>query len=307
MVYLKSLEESLPLFKALGSRLRIDILKALLLQRNMNVNELAAYLNVSVSSISAQIHTLADCGLIMIHNLPGKRGSQKQCTLMPGKLLVDLNLKPDLKNVYQTEIKIGHYTDFQVLPTCGLSAADHLIGKIDHPRYFAHPDRYNADILWFTQGYVEYLVPNLIPEHHLIEELTFTLELGSEAPGSDSIWPSDISFYLNRVKIASYISPGDFSDMRGLFSPDWWPKCWNQYGFLKTLTINRRGTYLDGLPVSEQTISSFNLDSYSMIRLKLAVEEDVTHVGGLTIFGNMFGNYNQGILASIRYTTPMQQ
>ena len=57
----------------------------------------------------------------------------------------------------------GHYTNYQICPTCGLASADALIGEVDDPRYFEHPDRYNADILWFTRGYVEYAIPNFIP------------------------------------------------------------------------------------------------------------------------------------------------
>ncbi|MFZ2638940.1 MAG: transcriptional regulator, partial [Agathobacter rectalis] len=37
------------------------------------------------------------------------------------------------------------------------------------------------------------------------------------------------------------------------------------------------------------------------IRFRIAVEEDSAHVGGLTIFGKSFGNYDQDIVVSINY------
>ena len=50
------------------------------------------------------------------------------------------------------------------------------------------------------------------------------MELSSEAPGVNSNWPSDISFCLNDESIGIWTSPGDFGDVRGIFTPDWWMK-----------------------------------------------------------------------------------
>ena len=45
---------------------------------------------------------------------------------------------------------------------------DHAMDDI---RYFDHPDRFNADIMWFTKGYVEYIIPNLIPHNQKITQI----------------------------------------------------------------------------------------------------------------------------------------
>ncbi|MBO5246285.1 MAG: transcriptional regulator, partial [Eubacterium sp.] len=95
---------------------------------------------------------------------------------------------------------------------------------------------------------------------------------------------------------------GDFGDVRGMFTPDWWPPNWNQYGLLKLLVINRKGTYIDGLKISDVTTNSLQLDYNSHIRFRMAVEEDSPHIGGLTLFGKSFGNYDQDIHVSINYT-----
>lgn len=136
-------------------------------------------------------------------------------------------------------MKVGHFTDYNVYPTCGLASANAIIGEVDDTRYFAHPDRYNADILWFTRGYVEYIIPNFIPISQQIDQITISAELGLEAPGINDVW-LDISFYVNDVFLGNWTSPGDFGDVKVIFTPDWWYPNWNQYGLLKLLVINNR-------------------------------------------------------------------
>ena len=228
-------------------------------------------------------------------------GNQKICSLRLDKILIDIQPGNAQENVYSNEINIGHYTDYKVYPTCGLATANKLIGEVDDTRYFSHPDRYNADILWFTKGYVEYMIPNFIPLNQKITGIMISAELSSEAPGINNNWPSDINFYLNNVHLGSWTSPGDFGDVPGIFTPDWWYPNWNQYGLLKMLVINRNGTYIDGLKISDVTIDQFQLDSTSTMKFKMSVDEDSEHVGGLTIFGKTFGNYAQDIKVNISY------
>ena len=66
--------------------------------------------------------------------------------------------------------------------------------------------------------------------------------------------------------------------------------------------INNKGTFIDGLQVSDVSIGDFDFDYRSTIKLKLEVEEDAEHVGGLTIYGRTFGNYNQDIAVRINYS-----
>lgn len=71
---------------------------------------------------------------------------------------------------------------------------------------------------------------------------------------------------------------------------------------LKLLVINKSGTFIDGLQISDVTINDLNLTDKSIIRLKLAVNDDSNYVGGLTIYGKNFGNYNQDINVRINYS-----
>lgn len=274
--------------------------------KGMNMNELATKLNITNGALTSHIKKLEDCGLITVSNESAGHGNQKKCSAHLDKILVDFEAQEESKNVYQAELKVGHFTDYNVYPTCGLASANAIIGEVDDTRYFAHPDRYNADILWFTRGYVEYIIPNFIPISQQIDQITISAELGSEAPGINDVWPSDISFYVNDVFLGNWTSPGDFGDVKGIFTPDWWYPNWNQYGLLKLLVINRHGTFIDGLQISDINIKDFNLTYKSTIKLRLAVNEDANHVGGLTIFGKNYGNYNQDINVRINYS-PINQ
>lgn len=302
MLHIKSLDEGLDIFKALGSEVRIEIIKTLLQNHGMNMNELASHLNITNGALTSHIKKLEDCGLITVSSESAGHGNQKKCSVHLDKILIDLDTQEDSKNVYMADLKVGHFSDYKVYPTCGLASSTAIIGAVDDARYFAHPDRYNADILWFTKGYVEYVIPNFIPFSQKIDQITLSFEICSEAPGVNDIWPSDISFYLNDKKIAMWTSPGDFGDVRGIFTPDWWFPNYNQYGLLKILVINKSGTFIDGLQVSDVSIRDFSLDYKSTLKFKFAVEDDSEHIGGLTIFGKSFGNYNQDINVRINYS-----
>ncbi len=303
MLHIKSLDEGLDLFKALGSDVRVEIVTTLLENKNgMNMNELATHLNISNGALTSHIKKLEDCGIVKIRSDASGHGNKKICSVHLDKILIDLQPADDSRNIFTTSIRVGQFADYEVYPTCGLAGANHIIGEVDDVRYFAHPDRYDADIIWFTKGYVEYIVPNFIPFSQKIDEICFSMELSSEAPGSNNDWPSDISFYVNDVLLGNWTSPGDFGDVQGVFTPDWWFPNWNQYGLLKMLVINRHGTFIDGLKISDVTIKTFNLNFKSSIRLKIAVDSRAEHVGGLTIYGKGFGNYNQDINVRIAYS-----
>lgn len=69
--------------------------------------------------------------------------------------------------------------DYEAHPTCGLATATALIGEADAPRYFAHPDRMSAEILWLGRGYVEYIIPALLPPSTKIDQITLSLEISA--------------------------------------------------------------------------------------------------------------------------------
>ena len=302
MLHIKSLDEGLELFKALGSDIRVEIIKILLNENAMNMNELASRLNITNGALTSHIKKLEECGVVTVSSEASGHGNQKVCSVHLDKILIELQDKPENENIYTTDIKVGLFADYNVYPTCGLATSNRLIGEVDDTRYFAHPDRYEADILWFTKGYVEYAIPNFVPANQRIDEICISMELSSEAPGVNNVWPSDIYFYLNGTLLGTWTSPGDFGDVKGIFTPDWWFPNWNQYGLLKMLVINHKGTFIDGLQISDVTIDQFRITSKSPLKFKLEVPENAEHGGGLTIFGRGFGNYNQDINIKMAYS-----
>ena len=307
MLHVKNLDEGLEIFKALGSELRINIIKLLQENHEMNMNELATSLGITNGALTSHIKKLEESGIIQVMTERGSHGNQKVCKVVVDKIVVDVESEENEEdqNIYNTEVKVGHYSDYDVYPTCGLATSQAIVGEVDDPRYFSHPDRINAGILWFTKGYIEYMIPNLLPSATKIDQITVSLEISSEAPGINNDWPSDISILLNDVKIGTWTSPGDYGDVQGIFTPDWWFPNWNQYGLLKMIVINKKGTFVDGLKISDVTINEFNLDYKSTVRFKFEIEEDAKNVGGITIFGSEFGNYNQDINVRIAYS-PME-
>lgn len=307
MLHVKNLDEGLEIFKALGSELRINIIKLLQENHEMNMNELATSLGITNGALTSHIKKLEESGIIQVMTERGSHGNQKVCKVAVDKIVVDVESEENEEdqNIYNTEVKVGYYSDYDVYPTCGLATSQAIVGEVDDPRYFSHPDRINAGILWFTKGYIEYMIPNLLPSATKIDQITVSLEISSEAPGINNDWPSDISILLNDVKIGTWTSPGDYGDVQGIFTPDWWFPNWNQYGLLKMIVINKKGTFVDGLKISNVTINEFNLDYKSTVRFKFEIEEDAKNVGGITIFGSEFGNYNQDIKVRIAYS-PME-
>ena len=135
-----------------------------------------------------------------------------------------------------------------------------------------------------------------------MESIELSFEIASEAPQYNNDWPSDITFSLNGQQLGVWTSPGDYGDHKGKNNPDWWYPFINQYGLLKTLTLNQDGCFLDGDPLSSVTCRDLNLTDQSILRFRMEVKEDAVHPGGLTLFGKSFGDHSQGILVTIRYS-----
>lgn len=294
--------DGLAIYQALASEMRLKIIQMLQGKESISFNEIAKSLNISNSTLTAHIKKLESSGIIKISNVSAAHGSMKQAQVVPDKLVINFSKSTIAEdNIYETELKVGHYSKCEAFPTCGLATPFQIVGALDDPRYFNHPARFDADLLWLTKGYVEYLIPNLVPADRKITAISISLEIASEAPKSNNHWPSDIQFFLDVYKIGTYLSPGDFGDKRGLNNPEWWHPSMNQYGLLKTITINSSGCYIDGTFTSPLVIDDLNLQNKNELLFRIAVDENSEHIGGLTIFGDNFGNYAQDIVIRMHY------
>lgn len=294
--------DGLVIFEALGSKIRLDIIELLQKKHEMNMNDIAESLSLSKSSLTPHIKKLEKAGIISIRLCSKSRGSQKLCRLLEDKYI--FNIMPEIieQKFYEIDLDVGKYADYNVAPTCGLCSTKKVIGYFDDPRYFSDPERFDANIIWFAQGYVTYKIPNQLPLDSSAQEIQITVELCSEAPGVISYYPSDIYFIVNGITLGFYTSPGEFFDRPGRFTPSWWFKNFPQYGKAKVITVNETGTYLDGLFLSPITISELKLNEIPEISIKFEVKSDSEHVGGVTLLGKGFGDYNMGIKTKVLYS-----
>jgi predicted transcriptional regulator len=297
-------EDSLPVFESLASNIRLKIIQ-LLAEKSMNISELASAIGLSSAIMTKHVKKLEQAKIIQSEMIPGKAGLQKMCMLDIDQIIINFpSLMKQEKEYYRTEVSVGHFTDFHIEPTCGLATPEKIIGEFDEPRYFLHPERVNAKILWFGKGYIEYRIPNFLNSKFIPDELEISMEISSEAPDTNNNWPSDVTFYLNQVALGKWTSPGDFGDRRGKFTPTWWPNIVNQYGLLKHLRINKDGTFMDGNKISNVTIDDINIRGKQWT-FRIAVHEEDENVGGVTLFGKGFGNYNQDLSFRLFYTKPI--
>ncbi|CAM4332216.1 MULTISPECIES: ArsR/SmtB family transcription factor [Saccharibacillus] len=293
-------QSSLVVYEALASEVRIKIIQ-LLSKNKMNIKELAAELGISSPIVIKHIKKLEDAGIIKTEKVPGKSGLQKLSILKVDHIEINFPKKIFHSfDSYETSVPVGHYTDFDLKPTCGLASDKDFIGPVDDPKYFMDPKRMDAEILWFTQGFVQYSVANFLKKEEKLQQFEISMELSSEFPFSNDVWPSDLTFTLNGVELGIWTSPGDFADTRGKLTPEWWPHNLNQYGLLKTIRITGHGTYVDGDPMSDISIADLDT-SCDRWTLRIEVKEDAKNVGGATIFGKKFGNHNQDILFKMYY------
>ncbi|OBZ15819.1 transcriptional regulator [Bacillus sp. FJAT-26390] len=300
MIHANTDEAWLPLYEALASPVRLSIINQLATNM-MNVKELAEAVGLSSAIVTMHIRKLEKAGIVQTKMVRKDGGTHKICSLAERSIAIELpHPALDVKKVHDVSVPVGHFTQFEVFPTCGIATVDKLIGQFDDPRFFLEPERMNAGILWFGKGYVEYKVPNYLLSGQRPVALEITLELGSEAPGVNENWPSDINFSLNGMDIGMWTSPGDYGEVRGRFSPAWWADRVNQYGLLKVIRIQEEGTLIDGQLMSSIGIGEIGLDR-NFWTFRIGVREDAEHVGGLTIYGKGFGNYNHDIMFRVFY------
>jgi predicted transcriptional regulator len=293
--------KNLSFFECFSSATRLKIIE-LLNEKPMNIKDLAEAVGYSSAIMTKHIQKLEESGIISTHSEPGKRGTQKMCSLTMDSVLLQLKTEatqPD-PNRYSLSIPIGQYANYQVKPTCGLASETKIIGFFDDARYFSDPEHVRASHLWFSSGYIEYRLPNYLLSHQKLRSVDISLELCSEAPGFQENWPSDISFYLNNIPIGTWTCPGDFGSKRGAYTPIWWEHG-TQHGLLKNISLRKDGTYLDGIRLSDTTIHDIPLAYGNDFHFRIASHIEAEHCGGVSLFGRKFGNYDQDIEVTIAY------
>lgn len=292
-------EHSFRVIRGLASPARIRILKLLHERGSLNVNEISHVLGLPQSTIATNVQILEEAELIKTRVVKATKGQQKLCSARYGEIVIRLDTPPPERhdNVIDVAMPLGIYTSCNVTAPCGLCSTEGIIGLLDVPDLFLDPRRMQTALLWFGRGHVEYKFPNNAKIlDAAVEAIEFIMELSSEVPGTNSEWPSDITVWVNDLRVGTWTSPGDFGDKRGRYTPRWWKLEGSQYGRLTTWRISERGSFIDGTRCSSLCLAELGLAEHHSIRLKIGIDETAEHPGGVNIFGRGFGNYDQDIV-----------
>ena len=288
--------------QALNTTVRRKIM-TLLSDNAYSIANLAKKLHLPISTVSFHINILKKAGFVNVTVKKNTRGNAKLVSRQIEHFSLDFNVTnhPSEIQTFSMEIPIGSFTDAKVQASCGLANEDRIIVSDDLPGVFFSPERYSAQIIWFSKGYLEYRIPNYMLKDKDINSIKLSMEICSEAPNYKNDWESDITFWINGVEVATWLSPGDFGGRRGRLNPEWWSDFSTQYGVIKSLLITKECVFLDETPVSTQTLQKLKVQEGDFITFRIGIKPDAKHQGGLNLFGKQFGDYAQGIIYSADY------
>ncbi len=281
-------------FKALSSETKVNILETLVTGEK-NIVQIAQSLEVSNVTISKHIRELEQAGIIRTKNISAKNGLQKVCSLIFKDYHIKITKKDnDILTTQQYEIPIGSYSNYNVLPTCGLASTTDILDECDDSRYFSRFNKSEVGVLWFSQGWLEYTIPCYAIHEKKINKIELTLELSVECPELKKTLHSDIYFYWNGVEIGKYITNIDPKKEQGIYTPDWW--ILSQYGEKIILSVTKRGTFINHIKVSDITVHDIQLNDNKDSILKIESPQETENPGGLHLFGKGFGNFNNHMI-----------
>ena len=285
--------------RAFSSPIRLKILQ-LLYEDSLIIGDIAKVMDIPASSAAFHLKILEEAGLIRMEDRPGARGSSKLCSRKIDSVSVRLIRKDEnVREVFSSEMPVGMYSECKVVPTCGLVAADGVIGNEDQEYSFYLPERVHAGLLWSSAGYVEYKFANGLFSNDDVKRICLTMEICSEAPGFREDWKSDITVWMNGVDCGTWTSPGDFGHRRGRLTGSIWLNGSTQYGMLVNWEVRKDGCYVNDRRVGDVTSDELNLNEKSYVSVRIGNKPDAQYIGGFNIFGKDFGDYAQDIVLSL--------
>ena len=95
MLHIRNLEEGVELFKVLGSDIRVNIILLLLKEKEMNMNEIAARLQITNGALTSHIRKLEEAGLIRVTQDSVGHGNQKVCSVLETRILVEIGTQEE--------------------------------------------------------------------------------------------------------------------------------------------------------------------------------------------------------------------
>ncbi len=289
--------------KSLSNQVRIDILE-LIRSEELNINEIASRLGIPLSTATVNVQKLEESGLIYSKLQPGIRGSQKICYLNYEKIIlnfIDKKNNEKKENTKYISMPIGNFVECKVQPTCGILSEKGPIGFYDDVKSFYLPERVHAQLIWIGSGYLKYHFPNDIPYGAGLESMELSTEICSESTLSNESIPSDITLWVNDIEVGTWTSPASSTNKRGKLTPSWWEDHNRQYGILKCWKVDKTGSFIDGIKISDASIEKLALLENPFISIKIGIKETAKNKGGLNLFGGKFGNYEEDLLLRLSY------
>lgn len=287
---------------ALSSPIRIAILKQVN-KEGKTFSELAKLNFVSFSSIVFHTKLLEEAKLVQIKTIKTNNGSAK--LVIKGCLEInvdfeDLSPLASSRRLYHNSVHVGDYTNAEFGDNNGF-----VIKSNFHSFYQDTPflnERKEADLVYTNRGFVEYSFDNSEFRNKKIDEISFSLEICSEVPYYNNNFESLIGFSINGKEVIDFVSPGDFGGRRGRVSPSDSSLNATQYGQLKTIIVNTKGVYLDGVLLNEEiTIPELELDKSNRVLFRITSKKKDNSYGGFNLFGKNYGDYPQDIEMDVSY------
>lgn len=290
MLHYKDVGEAQKLCECLAAPARVEILKLILAKRAESLDSLAKSLHLTNGAITQHVKKLCELGLVKLVETPGKRGIAKRCVAAVDRIIIDVATDLEDDSVKVFDIPVGSFSSASVKPYCAIASATGWIGERDDPRYFTYPERANAALVYFNSGKIGWTLP--APDKRAkLASLSISFEISSKPYGYGKSRDADVAFYLNDVKLGTFVADGEFTDRKGLYTPDAFDDVC-QYGKYRTLKIDKNGTFTDGIKIGPHTIDEF--DDMSPV-FYMATEN------GLAIFGHGFGDYDCGIRCRMEF------
>ena len=292
--------------RALSSPVRIQMIR-LVNKKNMLASEIAAELNLPLSSAIFHLNILEEAGIVQKSFSTKGKGTLHWYTYCTNIAIIRFrnsngHLKAENRAPYVHHINIGEYIDAEFSKQCGIATAEKQIMSADPHNAFV-AGRQDAQVIW-SEGYgsLLYAIPNNYAQQGDLKEINISLEICSEAPGFNNNYPSDITFSINGIEICTFVSLGDYGDRYGKFTPSWWYPESTKYVILTNISIRSNGVFINEKLVNKAIcLQDLKLQESNKTTFGIEVKKNAQHPGGFNIFGSKFGDYDQHIIFTATY------
>ncbi len=291
MLHFTDVAQAQKLCECLAAPARVEILRLILSGRAQCLDTIAKTLHLSNGAITQHVKKLCAAGLITLEETQGKRGIAKRCAIAVDRIMIDVSADAGGDGADVFDVPIGQFSSASVNPYCAIATVEGYIGERDDPRYFTYPDRISAALIYFNSGKIGWTLPAPQKRRTKVSSVSVTFELSSKPSGHGRKRESAVTFYMNDVKLGTHSVDGEFTDRKGLFTPETFDDVC-QYGSLKTVKLTENGAFIDGIKLSDASISDIDADN---LVFTLAADN------GLAIFGKGFGDYDCGLRYKIEY------